>query len=159
MKKNWIMFWLGVWLAGTVCVAVTAAENFYTIDRLLAGSKSAVFRSTVDQLGHTQARDLLRYLSSELNRLYFQLWNLAQLPIAVVLLWSTTRRPTEPRIKWGLAGMLGAVVLMTAWLAPEIVSVGRSLDFVARDPEPPLLRRFWILHGAYTTLDLIKLVV
>jgi hypothetical protein len=37
--------------------------------------------------------------------------------------------------------------------------VGRSLDFVPRNPPPPALRRFWILHGVYTFLEGCKLVV
>src|SRR4029077_16762247 len=60
---------------------------FYTIDRLLAGSPSTPFTALVHQLGPPQARELLRYLSSELNRLYFQLWNVAQLLIGALVLW------------------------------------------------------------------------
>jgi hypothetical protein len=55
--------------------------------------------------------------------------------------------------------MLAIVVLMLVWLTPSIVSLGRSLDFVPRDPSPPGMQRFWILHAAYTTLEMIKLLV
>ena len=55
--------------------------------------------------------------------------------------------------------MLAIVVLMLAWLTPSIVSLGRSLDFVPRDPAPPGMQRFWILHAAYTSLELVKLFV
>jgi hypothetical protein len=50
-------------------------------------------------------------------------------------------------------------VLMTVWLQPQITSIGRSLDFVPRDPPPPAFGRFWALHGAYTALELGKLLV
>jgi hypothetical protein len=33
------------------------------------------------------------------------------------------------------------------------------LDFVPRDPPPPQLGRFGMLHGAYSALDLIKLLI
>jgi hypothetical protein len=72
------MFALGVWLAGTILVSVVAAQNFFTIDRLLAESPNATFMSLVERIGRSEARDLLRYLSSELNRLYFQMWNVTQ---------------------------------------------------------------------------------
>jgi hypothetical protein len=39
------------------------------------------------------------------------------------------------------------------------VSLGRSLDFVPRDPSPPGMQRFWLLHAAYTSLEMLKLVV
>ena len=40
-KQRWALVLMGVWLAGSVCMSVVATENFYTIDRLLAGSPSA----------------------------------------------------------------------------------------------------------------------
>jgi hypothetical protein len=55
--------------------------------------------------------------------------------------------------------MLAIVVLMLAYLTPAIVSLGRSLDFVPRDPPPPGMQRFWMLHAAYTSLEMIKLLV
>ena len=55
--------------------------------------------------------------------------------------------------------MLAIVVLMLAYLTPQIVSLGRALDFVPRDPPPPGMSRFWVLHAAYTSLEMIKLLV
>ena len=175
MKQRWALVLMGAWLAGTVCTSVVATENFYTIDRLLAGSPSTAFTALVHQLGQPQARELLRYLSSELNRLYFQLWNVAQLVIGALVLWLVYRGQTRTsdltpvgrtfgltRALTPVAGviaMLAVVVLMLAWLTPAIVSLGRSLDFVPREPSPPGMQRFWLLHAAYTSLEMLKLVV
>ncbi len=159
-KQRWALVAMGAWIAGTVCMSVVASENFYTIDRLLDDPTSGQFAAMVDQLGKAHARDLLRYLSSELNRLYFQMWNLAQILLGVVVLW-LVKRPGKPfgRIGDGVLLMLAVVVLMLAWLTPSIVSLGRSLDFVPRDPPPPGMQRFWILHAAYTSLELVKLII
>ena len=151
------MFAMGVWVAGSAMTAIVATQNFYTIDRLLAGSPSGAFHDAVSRLGEPQARDLLRYLSSELNRLYFQLWNGAQMLIGVLALWLLAGSPSARRARIGILGMLAVVVLMLAYLTPQIVSVGRGLDFVPRDPAPPELGRFWILHGVYTSLEMVKL--
>jgi hypothetical protein len=159
MKQRCAMFAMGAWLSGMVMISVVAAENFYAVDGLLSGSTNAAFSSLVERLGHQQARDLLRYLSSELNRLYFQLWNVTQLAVGLLVLWLIARNPGGAKVRWGVVGMLGVVVLMLLWLTPEITSVGRSLDFVPRDPPPPDLRRFWILHAAYTVLAACNLVV
>ena len=165
MKQRWALVLMGAWLAGTVCMSVVATENFYTIDRLLAGSPSTPFTALVHQLGPPQARELLRYLSSELNRLYFQVWNVAQLVIGALVLWLIYRRDRgQTRTSRltpvaGVIAMLAVVVLMLAWLTPAIVSLGRSLDFVPRDPSPPGMPRFWMLHAAYTSLEMIKLLI
>jgi hypothetical protein len=156
-ERGWLMFLLGAWLAGTLLVGVVAAENFYTIDRLFAESGNVSFHAEIGRIGSPQSRELLRYLSSELNRLYFRVWHAAQLAMGVPMLWLAWRMPRK--VRWGVAAMLGVVVLLAVWLTPQIISIGRTLDFVPREPEPPQLGRFWTLHGLYTTLDLASVVM
>jgi hypothetical protein len=180
MKQRWALVVMGAWLMGSICTSIVATENFYTVDRLLAASSNAAFTAMVQKLGSPAARELLRYLSSELNRLYFQMWNVAQLVLGVAMLWllagsgeqdpayvlGSDRDTTHVRRAgpFGLAGkavmvMLAIVVLMLAYLTPAIVSLGRDLDFVPREPAPPGMSRFWVLHAAYTSLEMIKLLL
>ena len=156
MRARWALVLLGVWLTGTVCVAVVATQNFYTVDRLLARRATPAFNTIVDAQGQPQAREFLRYLSSELNRVYFQLWNGVQ----VILGWLVVGLIARQRraVRWLVAAMAIATVVVAA-MTPEIVSLGRSLDFVPRDPPPPGVSRFWMLHGAYTALEMLKLVI
>ena len=156
-RRQWAVVILGAWIAGSICMSVVATESFYTIDRLLALRANSTFAAAVDRLGAVEARDLLRYLSSELNRLYFQLWNGAQIVLGVVALWLIAA--SAKWVKWGVAAMLATVVLMLVYLTPQIVTLGRSLDFVPRDPAPPGMSRFWVLHAAYTSLEMLKLVI
>jgi hypothetical protein len=156
-RRQWALVILGAWIAGSICMSVVATENFYTIDRLLASRANPAFAAAADRLGAVEARDLLRYLSSELNRLYFQLWNGAQMVLGVLALWLIAG--SAKRVKWGVAAMLATVMLMLVYLTPQIVTLGRSLDFVPRDPAPPGMSRFWVLHAAYTSLEMLKLVV
>ena len=186
MKQRWALVAMGAWLMGSVAMSVVATENFYTIDRLLAGSSSTAFNGVVRKLGQPEAREVLRYLSSELNRLYFQLWNVAQLAIGGLVLFliaglteqdRTYERGTQSaqspqsqdfsadfavfafkRPVRGVIVMLAIVIFMLVWLTPAIVSLGRSLDFVPRDPAPAGMRRFWILHATYTSLEMLKLI-
>src|SRR5262245_35515081 len=140
MKHRWALVVMGAWLMGSICTSIVATENFYTIDRLLAARANPAFASAVDRLGSPTGRDLLRYLSSELNRLYFQMWNVAQLVLGATALWLVAGRARR-----GVIAMLAIVVLMLVYLTPAIVSLGRSLDFVPRDPSPPGLPPLWIL--------------
>ena len=99
MKQRWALAVMGAWLMGTVCMSIVATENFYTIDHLLAQRANSAFAAAVDELGPAHARELLRYLSSELNRLYFQLWNWTQLGLGLLALWLLTSRD---RAWWGV---------------------------------------------------------
>ncbi len=140
-------------------MSLVATQNFYTVDRLLASPHPGLTAS-VQKLGQPATRDLLRYLSSELNRLYFQIWNVAQVAIGVATLWligGFRRTGLSDLAVKGVIAMLAVVVLMLAYLTPSIVTLGRELDFVPRDPPPPGMSRFWVLHAAYTSLEMLKL--
>jgi hypothetical protein len=90
--------------------------------------------------------------------LYFQWWNIVQLALGAAVLALTTRRADARRIRIVVAAMVGAVIVMLAWMTPEMTALGRRLDFVPRDPAPPEIGRFWMLHGAYTLLEMAKLI-
>ncbi len=156
MKPRAATFCLGLWVMGTVCISVAATQNFYTIDRLLATGGHPAFADAVDQLGAPAARDLLRYLSSELNRLFFRYWNLFQLPLGCLTLWLVLGVWDDRALRWLVGAMLAIALALTIVVTPPIITLGRSLDFVSRDPPPPSLATFGILHTAYTSLEILK---
>jgi len=155
VRRGGALFCLGMWVMGTICVSVVATQNFYTIERLLVDESSAPFRDGVNQLGAPLARDLLRYLSSELNRLFFQYWNYLQIPLGGLVLWLVRNLPNRV-LRWQVVGMVGLVLVLAFLITPPIIAIGRSLDFVSRDTPPVGLSTFGVLHAAYTTLELGK---
>jgi hypothetical protein len=157
--RSWAIFCMALWLMGTVSMAVVATQDFFSIDRLMASPAHPVFAADIEKLGHDATRDLLYYLSSELNRLYFQYWNLAQMPIGILTLWLVVKIPGSNKAKWEIVAMLGIVLFLTVLITPRIVSVGRSIDFVPRDPPPDGLRTFGLLHATYTVFDGIQLIL
>lgn len=159
MKRRLAILSMGVWLTGTLWMAIVATQNFYTIDRLFAAQPNPAFTAAVEKLGASDASFLLRYLSSELNRLFFQVWGLLQIAVGILALWLVMAIPKSSKPKWMIVSMLGITLLFAALITPQIVSVGRSLDFVVRDPAPPALRTFGLLHATYTVLDGIKLIL
>ena len=159
MARGVAVFCVGLWVMGTVSVSVVATQNFYTIDRLLADAGHPRFDELVEQIGDVQARDFLRYVSSELNRLFFQYWNYAQFLIGGVTMWLVVRLPDGASLKWPVGVMLAILVLLTFVVTPPIIAIGRGLDFVPRDPPPPSLATFGILHAAYTSLEMIKAAI
>lgn len=149
---------LGGWIAGTLILAGVATQNFRTVDRLLSAPTSG-FSRAIAPLGHDEARIVLRYLSSELNRLYFGAWGFIQLALGVTILSGALgHRPLDRKGVIGAAAifLIAIVMLLVNWL---IVPLGRSLDFVPHIPAPSPLARFWRLHSAYTALDATKLVL
>ena len=156
MKQRWALVVIGVWLMGSICMSAVATQNFYTVDRLLA-DQHGTFAAMVQKLGQPAAREFLRYLSSELNRLYFQVWNAAQILLGAIALWLLAESRKRDAAFAIVGAMLAVVVLMLVYLTPAIVTLGRELDFVPRDPPPSGMSRFWVLHAAYTSLEMLKL--
>ena len=157
--RLWAIFCMGVWLMGTVVMALVAAENFWSVNRLLDAQANPKFATDIEKFGRGETHDLLYYYSSELNRLYFQYWNLAQLAIGILTLWLVVKVSDAEKPKWTIVAMLGIVMFLTVLITPRIVSVGRQLDFVPRDPQPPGLRTFGLLHATYTVFDGIELIL
>jgi hypothetical protein len=157
--RSWATFCMGLWLMGTIAMAIVATQNFFTIDRLLRAQPNAKLSLDMERLGHDETRALLYYFSSELNRLYFQYWNFAQLPIGILALWLVGKDRDAAWPKWGIVAMLGIVLFLTALITPRMVSLGRTLDFVPRVPVPDGLRTFGLLHATYTVFDGIELIL
>ena len=149
---------LGGWIVGTLLIAFVATQNFRTVDRLLS-APTVEFSRAIAPLAHDEARGVLRYLVSELNRLYLSAWGLTQLALgAAVVATALGLRPLDR------AGVIGAaaiflLVLALLLLTWFIVPLGRSMDFVPRTLVPHDLARFWRLHQAYTALDALKLIL
>jgi hypothetical protein len=142
---------------GSVMMFVVAPTNFRLIDELLGSSHNASFRGLVAEHGNAPVRELLRYLASELNRSFFLRWNVLQLALGVVACWLAWRLPLARRVRLALLAATLLVAALLGAFTPLIVSLGRSLDFVPRDPAPPQLGRFQLLHVAYTGIELVKL--
>jgi hypothetical protein len=47
-------------------------------------------------------------------------------------------------------------VLQRFLLTPEIVVLGRVIDFVPATQASPERARFWIMHAAYSSLEVLK---
>src|SRR5688500_6870903 len=84
---------LGAWLAGSLWMFVTATQNFRTVDRLMHDPPPAA-TSMISRIGIANARTLLRFEASEMNRFYFDVWEWAQLALGIaaflLLLFTTS---------------------------------------------------------------------
>ncbi len=151
---------MAAWLAGTIAMGFVATQNFFTINPLIAAHPNPAFAADIQKLGGPDPmHSLLYYFSSELNRLYFQYWNAAQLAIGIIAFWLVMKIPGARKPKWTIVSMLAIVLFLTVLITPRIISVGRSIDFVPRVPPPDGLRTFGLLHATYSVFDGMILVL
>lgn len=161
MRANSLLFFiLGAWLGGSVILGAVVSYNFAGVEDLFARNprlaEHAGFERSDEQAKKTS---LLWVHSSELNRVFFLAWNRTQLMLgglAVVLALRARAR------LWPVLLLLAAtaVVAYTHLIVePQIVELGRQLDFLPRLPPPPALEPFQRSHGVYFTLEILRVLL
>ena len=149
---------LSAWIMSTLCMWFAATRSFATVESVLKRSEPPLVETT-KPLGEASTRVVLRYMASEINRTLF--WGYGALQIALgailflLLWWQKPRHAVDVGV---VAAMLALSVILTLVITPLLVSIGRGIDFLPRNPPPPVMPRFWALHGSFTGLDGVKLL-
>ena len=106
------------------------------------------------------ARLFLRHLASDQNRNCFLGWEQVQLVLGllllVILFFGTDARPP---ILLAVLLMTLVVALMHWLMTPEIIKLGRAIEFVPDAKDSVERSRFWGFHTAYATIDVVKTVL
>ncbi len=150
---------LGMWLAGTLFMAVVAIENYQAVDRTLEARTPAA-NQYVKVLGAESTRTLLRHQAGEMNRFLFHNWELAQFGIVIalglVLLFATN----GDRLYLGGIGLLLLILIAEHWLVtPQVTALGRAIDFIPLEAPSVERIKFWRFQNAYTVLEIGKLLL
>lgn len=151
-------FLLGAWLLGSLFLAFVAAGNFATVDAVLK-SPPAEASKILHTLGNDNARQLLRHLAGEENRGFFETWELAELFLGAALTCFLLLGARD-RL---LAGLAGCMVILTAFqhfkITPDLLWLGRSIDFLPAAAQSQARNQFSRLHGIYGGIELVKLLM
>ena len=157
-SRRFACFLLGIWMGGALIMAWVAAESLGSADRLLA-RPHPVATLKFKALGLADARLLLHYQVSEQNRWYLEKWDAAQIVLGSVFFLFVLFATRENKLALSLILSMIAAVAVQCFLAPALISLGRVIDFVP--PEAPSGDRtqFWVLHGWYWGVELLKWVL
>lgn len=148
---------LGAWTALTLFMWLAATRSFRTVDRVLTESR-AEFEAAAKPLGADTTREVLRYLASEINRTMFKAYSGTEIVLGILVLVLLARSSADTLSIVLATLMLALVLILGLVIQPQIVTVGRQIDFLARNPAPAQMSRFWMLHGTFTGLDSLKLL-
>lgn len=93
-----------------------------------------------------------------MNRYYFSAWGWIGIGLGFALLGIAAKLGGK-KLKIGLGIMVAISTLMVLYLTPQIVDVGRELDYVLPTANAPVRATFGRLHGIYSSLELLKLAI
>ncbi len=149
---------LSAWIASTLCMWFAATRSFATVESVRKRAEPQ-FVEITKPLGEAPTRVVLRYMASEINRTLFWGYGAVQIGFGALLFLLVLRQSPRHTLDIGLvATMLTLSIILTLVITPMVTSVGRSIDFLPRNPPPPIMPRFWMLHGSFTSLDGVKLL-
>lgn len=157
-ERKTLLFLLGLWCGASVFMWFVATQNF-GVARMLQERPAKEFAATTSPLSPSELRLTVRHQASETNRLFFHGWGLVQIPLASLALWLVWKSGAGKFPAGAAGGMLLIVVVLAFYVVPETIRLGRLMDFVPREPPPPESAAFWRLHGAYTSLDMVKVLL
>jgi hypothetical protein len=138
-------------------MTIVATHNFRAVDQLLA-QPAPQAAGQINALGRDAARAFLRYHSAELNRWYFETWEAVQIALGLAVFSLLLFTTHEGKVGLSMALLMLFIVLLERFLlTPQIVALGRAIDFVPAGQFSPERSRFWMLHGAYSGLEVLKM--
>jgi hypothetical protein len=149
---------LGAWLGASILADVAVTQNFQTVDRFLDSPGNPATSSQLNAIGRARERLILRRNAGAENNWIFLNWERVEIVIGagLFLLLLFGDRPQKTMLALTLA-MLAIVVAEHFVFTPWITDLGRVVeDLPATDPQ---YKRFWTLHGLYSGLDILKMVI
>jgi hypothetical protein len=154
--RRFACFLLGLWLGGGLFMDMVATQNFRSVDRLL--ERPAVPAALqLAKLGPDAARVFLRHQVSEQNRWYFETWGLIETGIGAAVLLVMLFGSTEKNVSLLLCLLMLLIAIVQRFaLTPQMVFLGRIIDWIPVDQPSPERSRFWLLHNAFAGLDLLN---
>jgi hypothetical protein len=150
---------LGVWLGAAAMMSLVATQNFRTVDRILLAPHVAA-SPDLKTLGHDSARMILRWEAGEQNRRLFEIWETAQVALALGVFFILLFGSTETKYSLALSLMMLLVVILQRFLlTPMMTSLGRLIDFVPPTVRSPERIKFGVLHMGYIGMEMAKLAL
>jgi hypothetical protein len=151
-------FLLGAWIGCCIFVDLMVLQNPRLASNALeSASPPAVL--IMQKLGRDETSLLLRYFAEEEDRFYFSIWELCQIPTALILgavLYFAAEKRAMPQI---LCGLMLVLVLFQLAIQPEFSFRGREADFPPGSQTLGTKARVWALTEVWIGAEAAKLLI
>lgn len=154
-SRRFLAFFVGLWLAGLLIVTYVTTFSTRTVNAVMENPPHEASQ-WIDILGKDRTRILLQHYNAEANRSLLEAWGYADLVLCAFILI------TAVMIKSGKPAMVASALLLILCLAsvflltPQVVAVGRLLDFRSDFPLPPERAQFASLNGMFQGVNFVR---
>jgi hypothetical protein len=152
-------FFVGLWLGGSLLMVWMAGDSFRSVDRMLLLPDPAA-AVQIKALGPGGARTLFRYQVSEQNRAAFETWERIQIALGLAFFLYLLLATKEGKFPMILVLLMLAVVTVQRFvLTPELIGLGRNLDFAPATAALAERAKFRVAHIGYTGFEIAKWLI
>jgi hypothetical protein len=154
-SRRFLAFFVGLWLASLLTVTYVTAFSARTVNAVMENPPHEASK-WVDILGKDRTHTLLLHNTAEVNRSILESWGYADLVLCVfILITAVMIKSGKPVII--LATLLTVLCFASVFLlTPQVVAVGRLLDFRPGFPVPPERAQFASLNGMFNGVSAIR---
>ncbi|MBI2689429.1 MAG: hypothetical protein HYX27_24240 [Acidobacteria bacterium] len=154
--RRLITFLLGVWFTMVVTIGVVASTTF-KVATYAAKSPPGEPARALFLIGEPMTEKLFRFIAAEINRTMFETSGLIELGLVFAIV-SLLFLQNYSRLATTIAGVLLLAACASHFLlTPQVVALGRILDFRAEGMMVQERTRFANLHMAYGLLTIFRL--
>ena len=133
-----------------------ATHNLRSVEPILKQSDRQLQREVKD-IGYDRVKTLLRFEAAELNRFYFYNWEWIQMILGLITLVVLFDATNGSRLTLVLmAGVMLLLLVQHFLVEPEVLELGRGLDFAASDQMLDERRAFRTYHAYYSSIEVMK---
>jgi hypothetical protein len=144
-----------MWLAGGLVIAWVTTQSVHSADRLFDEDPAVMVM--LKTIGPTAGRALLRHQVSEQNRELSETWEFAQVLLGLFFFFFLLLGTREGKFVLGLSLMMLLMVLAQRFLlTPELIYLGRPLDFAVKGGPAADRARFLLVQSVYIGAELTK---
>jgi hypothetical protein len=155
--RRLITFLLGVWFTLVISIAFISLASLQVAGNTAKSPPGEPARALF-VIGEPMTEQLFRYIASEINRTLFETGGLIEL-ILVLVIGITLFLQNYSRSATILAGVLLLGVCASHFLlTPQVVSIGRILDFRPADMMSAERERLTRLNILYSSLTVFRLL-
>jgi hypothetical protein len=152
------VFLIAAWLSCTLFMGWVAVYNMKSVDLTVKSPVDRIQREMRD-FGLDRARALVRFHSAELNRHYFFYWEITQIALGIALSITILFATNGNRFAMTLAAIMLIVAIVQHFtITPQILEIGRGLDFATTDEMIDERRSFGVYHAYYSYAEIAKAV-
>jgi hypothetical protein len=154
-----VVLLLAFWMGTLLLAALAATGSFAAVDSTLS-KPPAVVAKALERMGPDQTRELLHYHSGEVNRGLFETFGWLQLGLTAVTFTLMLFLTNAGKRVLGLAALMAAMSgLITFYVIPGMVRIGREMRARPPGPTPDMSESFQTMHRAFAAFEVAAVLL